>query len=125
MMSLIKRYHFILLVLLIVLLFQIEYVNARPNATNSLYGVEIKTSESIHTLEASLDSSSSKQHDSAPTHDNAAVNNHADHGNEGHEGHEGHAVERYPVTTVDFVRVETPFIIGIWILFASIAKIGM
>jgi solute carrier family 9 (sodium/hydrogen exchanger), member 3 len=32
--------------------------------------------------------------------------------------------ERYPVTTVDFSRVETPFIIGIWILFASIAKIG-
>ena len=35
-----------------------------------------------------------------------------------------HEVERYPVTTVDFSRVETPFIIGIWILFASIAKIG-
>jgi len=40
-------------------------------------------------------------------------------------GEEGeHEVERYPVTTVDFSRVETPFIIGIWILFASIAKIG-
>lgn len=39
-------------------------------------------------------------------------------------GHGEHEVERYPVTTVDFSRVETPFIIGIWILFASIAKIG-
>lgn len=44
----------------------------------------------------------------------------------GEEGaHEGeHVVERYPVTTIDFSRVETPFIIGVWILFASIAKIG-
>ena len=42
-----------------------------------------------------------------------------------HAAAEGeHEVERYPVTTVDFSRVETPFIIGIWILFASIAKIG-
>lgn len=37
---------------------------------------------------------------------------------------EGHVVERYPITTTDFSRVETPFIIGVWILFASIAKIG-
>lgn len=38
--------------------------------------------------------------------------------------HDEHKVERYPVTTIDFSRVETPFIIGVWILFASIAKIG-
>lgn len=46
--------------------------------------------------------------------------------NEEEEGDHGggHEVERYPITTVDFSRVETPFIIGIWILFASIAKIG-
>lgn len=31
---------------------------------------------------------------------------------------------RYPVSQIDFARVETPFIIGVWILFASIAKIG-
>ena len=37
---------------------------------------------------------------------------------------DGHKVDHYPVTTVDFARVETPFIIGVWILFASIAKIG-
>ncbi|XP_063701853.1 sodium/hydrogen exchanger 3 isoform X2 [Culicoides brevitarsis] len=42
-----------------------------------------------------------------------------------HDGEEAeHAIERYPVFTIDFLRVETPFIIGIWILFASIAKIG-
>lgn len=37
---------------------------------------------------------------------------------------ESDKVERYPVATIDFGRVETPFIIGVWILFASIAKIG-
>lgn len=51
-------------------------------------------------------------------HDHNNVDEHA-----GEHG-AGHEVERYPVTTVDFSRVETPFIIGIWILFASIAKIG-
>ncbi|KRG03645.1 sodium/hydrogen exchanger 3 isoform X21 [Drosophila mojavensis] len=38
------------------------------------------------------------------------------------EGH--HHTERYPLSQVDFARVKTPFIIGIWILSASIAKIG-
>ncbi|XP_033149559.1 sodium/hydrogen exchanger 3 isoform X11 [Drosophila busckii] len=33
-------------------------------------------------------------------------------------------VHRYPLSQVDFVRVKTPFIIGVWILSASIAKIG-
>lgn len=42
------------------------------------------------------------------------VDEHGEHGGE----------LRYPVTTIDFSRVETPFIIGVWILFASIAKIG-
>lgn len=37
---------------------------------------------------------------------------------------DGHTEERYPVATVEFTRVETPFIIGVWILSASIAKIG-
>ncbi|XP_050741515.1 sodium/hydrogen exchanger 3 isoform X15 [Drosophila biarmipes] len=40
------------------------------------------------------------------------------------EGGEGHKMERYPLSSVDFARVKTPFIIGIWILSASIAKIG-
>ncbi|XP_037883259.1 sodium/hydrogen exchanger 3 isoform X11 [Glossina fuscipes] len=35
-----------------------------------------------------------------------------------------HAPERYPLSQVDFERVKTPFIIGVWILSASIAKIG-
>lgn len=30
----------------------------------------------------------------------------------------------YPIVQVDFDRVQTPLIIGIWILSASIAKIG-
>ncbi|XP_017120812.1 sodium/hydrogen exchanger 3 isoform X10 [Drosophila elegans] len=40
------------------------------------------------------------------------------------EGGEAHKMERYPLSSVDFARVKTPFIIGIWILSASIAKIG-
>lgn len=42
------------------------------------------------------------------------------HGESGSHGE----VERYPVSQVDFSRVETPFVIGVWILSASIAKIG-
>lgn len=30
----------------------------------------------------------------------------------------------YPIAVVEFERVQTPFIIGIWILSASVAKIG-
>ncbi|RZC42332.1 hypothetical protein BDFB_006930 [Asbolus verrucosus] len=33
-------------------------------------------------------------------------------------------VERYPVVSVSFQRVQTPFIIGLWIFCASLAKIG-
>ncbi|KAH0815575.1 hypothetical protein GEV33_007215 [Tenebrio molitor] len=33
-------------------------------------------------------------------------------------------VERYPVLSVSFYRVEIPFIIGLWIFCASLAKIG-
>ncbi|KAM8716660.1 hypothetical protein ACLKA7_003525 [Drosophila subpalustris] len=40
------------------------------------------------------------------------------------EEQEHHKLERYPLSQVDFARVKTPFIIGIWILSASIAKIG-
>ncbi|XP_043644043.1 sodium/hydrogen exchanger 3 isoform X15 [Drosophila teissieri] len=40
------------------------------------------------------------------------------------DGGESHKMERYPLSSVDFARVKTPFIIGIWILSASIAKIG-
>lgn len=43
---------------------------------------------------------------------------------DGHAVEQEHQVKRYPVSSIDFERVETPFIIGVWILFASIAKIG-
>lgn len=32
--------------------------------------------------------------------------------------------ERYSVVSLDFTRVETPFMIGLWIFFSSLAKIG-
>jgi hypothetical protein len=65
------------------------------------------------------------QHDH--DHHTAKTGHDAEHGEHAAAagGHGGHKVpDRYPVTSVDFLRVETPFIIGIWILFASIAKIG-
>ncbi|XP_026843068.1 sodium/hydrogen exchanger 3 isoform X7 [Drosophila persimilis] len=39
-------------------------------------------------------------------------------------GGEHQKIERYPLSQVDFGHVKTPFIIGVWILSASIAKIG-
>lgn len=33
-------------------------------------------------------------------------------------------LERYPVAVVNFARVEMPFIIGLWILYACIGKLG-
>lgn len=37
---------------------------------------------------------------------------------------EGGGFERYPVVVVDFERVQTPFIIGLWIFLACLGKIG-
>ena len=46
----------------------------------------------------------------------------------GDAGSEGQVVQeetkRYSVASVEFTRVETPFIIGVWIFSASLAKIG-
>nr|CAH7763128.1 unnamed protein product [Callosobruchus chinensis] len=42
----------------------------------------------------------------------------------GEDGPTKKQVTRYPVISVSFHRVETPFIIGLWIFFASLAKIG-
>ena len=33
-------------------------------------------------------------------------------------------VKEYKIFSIEFHRIETPFIIGIWIFFASVAKIG-
>jgi hypothetical protein len=40
------------------------------------------------------------------------------------EHNDSEGTKRYAVTSVDFARVETPFIIGVWIFCASLAKIG-
>ncbi|CAB0012794.1 unnamed protein product [Nesidiocoris tenuis] len=37
---------------------------------------------------------------------------------------ESHPIKRYEVMTIEFARVETPFIIGLWIFCSSLAKIG-
>jgi hypothetical protein len=36
-----------------------------------------------------------------------------------------HSDERYHVAKFDFAYVDTPFLVALWILFASIAKIGI
>lgn len=57
--------------------------------------------------------------------DDTTKSTHAKTGKEVAETHEsGGHVGGYQLATIDFGRVETPFIIGVWILFASIAKIG-
>lgn len=38
--------------------------------------------------------------------------------------HESSGLERYPIVVIDFVRVQTPFIIGLWIFCACLGKIG-
>ena len=43
--------------------------------------------------------------------------------NEGEEAGGG-KIERYPVAVIDFERVQTPFIIGLWIFLACLGKIG-
>lgn len=43
---------------------------------------------------------------------------------EGHEDESKPSKPEYKIMSVEFHRVETPFIIGIWIFFASLAKIG-
>lgn len=40
------------------------------------------------------------------------------------EGGRGGENKRYPVATIDFERVQTPFIIGLWIFIACLCKIG-
>lgn len=34
------------------------------------------------------------------------------------------SARKFKIASVEFYRVETPFLIGVWIFFASIAKIG-
>uniref|UniRef100_A0A8D8WI13 Uncharacterized protein n=1 Tax=Cacopsylla melanoneura TaxID=428564 RepID=A0A8D8WI13_9HEMI len=49
------------------------------------------------------------------------VGNHYGHLNANHKAEN---VKRYRVAAIEFHRVETPFIIAVWILSASLAKIG-
>ncbi|XP_070491911.1 sodium/hydrogen exchanger 3 isoform X2 [Chironomus tepperi] len=132
MMMLSKRKHLIFLVLFNVLLINCGYVEARPNASATIFGSDDKTNFQLEPPNLNLpgDTSNTKHEDSVlpsihQDHQSAKSvpsSNPDEHAADEHGG--GHEVERYPVTTVDFSRVETPFIIGIWILFASIAKIG-
>lgn len=61
---------------------------------------------------------------------NKAKSNNISHGADGTgvaaHGEEagGPRMERYPVAVIDFERVQTPFIIGLWIFLACLGKIG-
>lgn len=48
---------------------------------------------------------------------------HDEHGLVERYHNETHVIVRYQISSIDFDRVSTPFIIGLWILSASIAKI--
>lgn len=48
----------------------------------------------------------------------------SNHAMDGAVGDHEHGKPEYNIISVEFHRVETPFVIGIWIFFASIAKIG-
>uniref|UniRef100_A0A2M4CJ94 Sodium/hydrogen exchanger n=1 Tax=Anopheles darlingi TaxID=43151 RepID=A0A2M4CJ94_ANODA len=120
------------------------FVLARPNLSAPASGSE-KAAETVpvgqlSTLDLAFDSSSTgslasasqlkRSAEAASLIASTAPSDGGSHGAgelEGHaaaEGGEDHTVERYPVSQVDFSRVETPFVIGVWILSASIAKIG-
>ncbi|ETN63614.1 alkali metal ion/proton exchanger 3 [Anopheles darlingi] len=119
------------------------FVLARPNLSAPASGSE-KAAETVpvgqlSTLDLAFDSSSTgslasasqlkRSAEAASLIASTAPSDGGGHGAgelEGHaaaEGGEDHTVERYPVSQVDFSRVETPFVIGVWILSASIAKI--
>ena len=59
--------------------------------------------------------------DSVPADDVKADGTHGEHIGSNGKRHESHGIQ---ITKVDFEHVETPFIIGLWILCASLAKIG-
>jgi len=67
-------------------------------------------------------SEESSRRSTGPVSMHSTDDTHASDSDQDHSGHEGS--ERYPVATVEFERVATPFIIGVWIFCASLAKIG-
>ncbi|XP_055920127.1 sodium/hydrogen exchanger 3 isoform X25 [Eupeodes corollae] len=96
----------------------VSSIEARPNLSNAL------NSGGSETTVAVTESATSTSSFGTPT----TTLDHGEHGDgktyplASHGDH--HEPLRYPVSQVDFDRVKTPFIIGIWILSASIAKIG-
>lgn len=135
----------VILVLINVLLLNCGYVMARPNLSGPSNLVESSESGNVSIKSKQLISHNDNQskiplqsvssvaleqqpNDAMPTktvdpmEGESSPVPRAENTDGGHG--DGHAVERFPVSQIDFVRVETPFIIGVWILFASIAKIG-
>lgn len=103
------------LVILIVLLFNGGYATARPNLNSNLLDNVDKVIQPIsQSLVPPLATSVPSGSPSSET------SQHGGHNDAGHEK----LVIQFPIAVVEFARVETPFIIGVWILFASIAKIG-
>ncbi|XP_076246587.1 na[+]/H[+] hydrogen exchanger 2 isoform X2 [Calliopsis andreniformis] len=70
--------------------------------------------------DVSFRSLSAGKGDSGPVESHLASHSAEEGGEKGH----GRPEPEYKIISVEFHRVETPFVIGIWIFFASIAKIG-
>jgi len=69
------------------------------------------------------------QHDTGDPHNGGGGGGHAGNDTNGHGGHkmcppEGEEGLRYVVAKFDFEHVKFPFIVGIWVLFVTYAKIG-
>lgn len=116
------------MVLMTVLLYNSGHVEARPNLETNFIDanekLEFKTPIPQEPPNLSLPSQEEPSTDNILSHSVKQDLTTGPPHNKQDEGHSKHVVEGYPITTVDFSRVETPFIIGVWILFASIAKIG-
>ncbi|XP_037811916.1 sodium/hydrogen exchanger 3 isoform X11 [Lucilia sericata] len=118
----------------------VNRIEARPNlesSNNAIVGEAspgiVATSDGGATVKAMDNSVSGKSNSpvsdsSIPPSQNELHNKHTAHAahearsDDGEE--EGGHHDRYPLAQVEFDRVKTPFIIGVWILSASIAKIG-
>ncbi|XP_068140089.1 LOW QUALITY PROTEIN: sodium/hydrogen exchanger 3 [Drosophila tropicalis] len=111
-----------------VLLMGSNTIEARPNmsilgvATNSkAIDADVVSQLNLPSARTTADTTTSSSSSSMPP---ALPQAEAFKSIEERDTEDGHHTDRYPLSQVDFARVKTPFIIGIWILSASIAKIG-
>lgn len=108
----------------------VEYLDGKANASHG-EGLEHKVEAGVNKGHSSSDGSHAIDtggHANGNDSDGHASNGHGaaneDHGKDGHEeGHESHEGHRFHVAKFIFDYVKTPFIVGVWILYAVCAKL--